>query len=139
MRKCIGFCPGGSALPWLVAILIGPGCDTFGLPAYQPPEVQHTSGADDAAILDINPKFGRIGEETTVTIRGINTTFTGYTVVAFPDEPEIEVLDVDAIDLTELDVRLSIGIRAVPGQHALEVSTEEDGTLSYREGFTVVE
>jgi len=124
----------------LLALLFGSSCDTFGLPAYRPPEeIQSTAGEGKADILDINPKFGRIGEETTINIRGINTTFTDSTTVSFPDEPEIEVLDLNVLDVMEMDVLISIGVRAVPGEHALEVTTDADGTLSYREGFVVVE
>ena len=122
-------------------LLFATGCDTFGLPPYSTPGVQQPvgSGSDQADILDINPKFGRVGEETQVAIIGINTTFTDTTVVVFPDEPEIQVLKIAVEDPTNLTAYLSIGIRAIPGQHVLQVTTDADGTLEYRDGFYVVE
>ncbi len=135
------------ATVWMVVVaccatLVHLACETYGLPPYSSVQALQPTvapGSDQADILDVNPKFGRIGEETDVAITGINTTFTNSTTVLFPDEPEIQVLKIIVADTTHLTAHLSIGVRAVAGQHVLQVATDADGTLEYRDGFYVVE
>jgi len=115
-------------------------CDSFGLPAFQEASTPRPIGNDDAGILDIDPKFARVGEQgVSVKVQGLQTSFSDTTTVAFPDEPEITVTGVVLKDINELTFTLDVGSRATPGVHVLEIHTVANGTLRYSNGFTVVQ
>lgn len=115
-------------------------CDSFGLPAFQEASTPRPIGDDDAGILDIDPKFARVGDQgVSVSVQGLQTSFADTTTVVFPDESEITVTSVVIKDNNELTFTLNVGARATPGVHVLEIHTVANGTLRYANGFTVVQ
>lgn len=134
---------GGSGWQRWMVVAVGlllPGCDSFGLPAFQEAHTPRPVGDAEAGILDIDPKFARVGDQNvSVKVQGLQTSFTTSTTVQFADEPEISLVSVVIKDDNELTFTINVGARATPGVHSLEIVSVADGALSYPSGFTVVQ
>lgn len=114
------------------------GCGEFGLPAYLPDGTPSLEPVGD--ILDIDPKFVRVGESgVELNIYGINTVFEADAQVVFPDEPEIDLLEVDVRTNAHLIVTLDVGKAATLGVTSLQVITHGDYIMVYRDGFSILE